>query len=85
MVQVQHAMGTSTPLDLDATVDFVHQVIADNAQNKSSMQQDVFYRRRTEIDYLNQYTVEMGQKYGIACPRNAELVQHIRQVEATFA
>ena len=85
MVQVQHAVAQKTPLDVDATVEFVQQVILDNAENRSSMQQDVYYQRRTEIDYLNHYTVETGRQYGIECPRNAKLVEQIRNLEATFA
>jgi 2-dehydropantoate 2-reductase len=84
ITQVQHAVGGNGFLEFNKTVEFVHQVIADNAENYSSMQQDIFYERRTEIDYLNAYTVQIGHNHGIACPRNDELVQRIRQIEARF-
>ena len=82
MVQVQQRVRGS--LTLDETLDFVQQVIADNADNRSSMHQDVFFGRPTEIMYLNGYIVQEARRYGVPCPYNTELVQRIQEVESKY-
>ena len=57
--------------------DFVHQVIHDTANNKSSMLQDVLAGRQTEIDYLNGYIVQRAQALGVPCPANVRLCQQV--------
>jgi 2-dehydropantoate 2-reductase len=50
--------------------------------NLSSMQQDLLKGRRTEIDHLNGAVVELGAKYGIACPVNQALTMIIKAMES---
>ncbi|CAB9497714.1 dehydropantoate 2-reductase [Seminavis robusta] len=86
--EVQHAIasatGQSLQLDPLLVTTFVHQVIADNFENRTSMQQDVWHKRQTEIDFLNGYIVRAGDLHGIACPTNLELREQLLQLEANF-
>ena len=79
-----HGALTSASLDQLDLINFVHQVIENNWENMSSMQQDVEHGRRTEIDVLNGWVTRMGEAHGVACPVNASLTQKIKDVEATF-
>ena len=56
----------------------VEEVIRNTAKNYSSMHQDVFYERETEIDFINGFILAEAAKFGIACPINAALVQQIK-------
>ncbi len=51
--------------------------------NLSSMDQDLRKGRRTEIAWLNGAVVELGARYGIACPVNGALADIIRALEPT--
>lgn len=74
----------TTFLDPVRVTNFVRQVIQDNVDNHSSMQQDVFNHRPTEIEFLNGYIVRMGLQYGINCPVNRELRDHVLALQATY-
>ncbi len=54
------------------------QVVHATAQNYSSMHQDVMFKRKTEIDAINGFIVEMAQKKGIDVPINTQLVKQIK-------
>ena len=43
------------------------------------MLQDVHAGRRTEIDYINGYLLQVAQRHGIDAPRNRALVERITQ------
>ena len=58
---------------------FVLDVIADTAQNKSSMLQDVMRNRPTEIEYLNGYVVRKGIECGLDTPANQEICNRVKQ------
>jgi 2-dehydropantoate 2-reductase len=45
---------------------------------RPSMLQDVMKKRRTEVEYLNGYVVDQGQRVGITTPFNAAIVEAIR-------
>ncbi|MCH9037974.1 MAG: 2-dehydropantoate 2-reductase [Chloroflexi bacterium] len=49
---------------------------------RSSMAQDVVKGRRTEIEYMNGYTVQRGLELGIPTPVNAAIVDVVKQVDA---
>ena len=59
---------------------FVYQVIADTAQNKSSMLQDFDNRRNTEIKYLNGYITMLGKRFAVDTPINDEIYQKILSI-----
>lgn len=75
--QVATACGYT--LDKDSTLQTVLQVIADTAQNFSSMQQDLAHRRRTEIDAITGYIVQQAAQHKLAVPHNKALLQLILQ------
>lgn len=62
-----------------------------NSKNSSSMRQDTLYLRDTEIDYINGYVVNLGEKYNIDTNANRmirELVNlrlHINRSRAGVA
>jgi len=49
---------------------------------KSSMLQSLERGREPEIDFMNGYVVEQGQKAGVSTPVNAALTQMVREIEA---
>jgi 2-dehydropantoate 2-reductase len=54
-------------------------VIAGTAGNRSSMLQDVTCGRRTEIDYITGYLLQVADRLGIPAPRNRALLEEIHQ------
>lgn len=60
----------------------VNKVIKSSADNYSSMFQDIRYRRKTEIDFINGYIVAQGQRHGINTPINLQLTNEIHHREA---
>lgn len=48
---------------------------------RPSMGQDIFKRRRTEIDFINGLVVEKGAELGIATPVNQAMVDAVKRVE----
>lgn len=51
------------------------------SRNLSSMHQDITKGRQTEIDYMNGAVVELGRRYGVACPVNESLIAIIKTLE----
>lgn len=52
------------------------------SRNLSSMYQDLANSKPTEIDHMNGAVVELGRRYGVACPINEGLVAIIKALEA---
>jgi len=53
-----------------------------NGGHYPSMHQDMANRRPTEIDFLNGYVAQLGQKLGVPAPTNATLARLIHSQEA---
>ena len=56
----------------------IEAVARSTASNTSSMRADVNAGRNTEIDFINGYLVQCGQRNGIATPVNQMLVQRVQ-------
>ena len=52
------------------------------SRNIASMRQDLLKGKPTEIDHMNGAVVELGRRYGIACPVNAALVTIVKAMES---
>ncbi|WP_371377536.1 ketopantoate reductase family protein [Thalassotalea aquiviva] len=66
--------------DKDQLMTQVHQVISLTAKNSSSMREDVLKGRKTEIDYINGYISQLGQKHDCPTPINDLLTAKIRHL-----
>ncbi|KDO13190.1 2-dehydropantoate 2-reductase [Vibrio metoecus] len=71
--------------DETALRDLVYQVIRATAANRSSMHQDVFHQRPTEIDFITGYVVRKGEQHGIATSVNNQLYQQIKTLEQSWS
>lgn len=58
----------------------VFEVIANTADNRSSMLQDVLANRPTEIDFITGHLVAKGRLLGLPTPANLALLQQLRQL-----
>jgi 2-dehydropantoate 2-reductase len=56
----------------------IEAVAKSTASNTSSMRADISAGRKTEIDFINGYLVQCGQRHGIATPVNQMLVQRVQ-------
>lgn len=65
--------------DLQQTVS---NVISATAENYSSMNRDIFYGRKTEIEYINGYLIKKAQQHNIATPILSDLYQQIKVLES---
>ncbi|MGJ8680760.1 ketopantoate reductase family protein [Paraglaciecola sp.] len=59
----------------------VNQVIEKTANNYSSMHQDIYHGRKTEIEYINGYVVQKGKELGVGVKANQELFNQIKALE----
>jgi 2-dehydropantoate 2-reductase len=57
----------------------LRETAAGRGGGRPSMLQDVMRGRRTEIDYLNGYVVDQGQRVGVKTPFNAKIVELFHQ------
>ncbi|KAJ2081814.1 2-dehydropantoate 2-reductase (Ketopantoate reductase) (KPA reductase) (KPR) [Coemansia sp. RSA 988] len=74
-------------LKASAIKKYVADIAQVTSQNRSSMLQDVCAGRQTEVDWINGYLVQLGQRHGISMPVNMLLQSLIKLKErtATFA
>ncbi|WP_299803867.1 2-dehydropantoate 2-reductase [uncultured Shewanella sp.] len=79
-------VATADGLTLDKTllIERVYQVIELTAQNFSSMHQDVYHQRKTEIDAINGFVLQRANAHHIPAPVNQALTQQITQLEAKY-
>ena len=78
ITQVSCAAGfTHTAQTLQQTV---ARVIAGTAANRSSMLQDVSAGRRTEIDYITGYLLQVARDHGIVVPHNTDLFERVKNI-----
>ncbi len=68
-------------LPYDDPVKKTEEVCKMTAENYSSMNQDIKFGRKTEIDYINGAIVDFGKKSGLKCPYNDTATQIIHAME----
>ncbi|NDJ81783.1 2-dehydropantoate 2-reductase [Vibrio campbellii] len=71
-------------VDFDSLHTTIMQVVNATAANYSSMRQDVFHQRLTEIDFITGYLLHAAEKHHISTPENAKLYQRIKQIEQSW-
>jgi 2-dehydropantoate 2-reductase len=64
--------------ELQATI---LQVAKNTANNCSSMRSDILQKRKTEIDYINGYIVNLARKAGLGVPQNEKIIQQVKALE----
>lgn len=57
------------------------QVIRNTAINCSSMRLDILQQRKTEIDYINGYIINLAKQSGLDVPTNEMLLQQVKALE----
>lgn len=72
------------PTSLATLKETVYTVINATAKNHSSMQQDIFYQRSSEIDFITGYLLERAKVHDIAAPNNAALYEKIKRIEQSW-
>lgn len=72
-------------LEIQHTLAHVYNVIQATAQNYSSMQQDLYYRRPLEIEAITGFIIRTATKHQLSVPENQALWDALKQVTATQA
>jgi len=76
------AAADNVELEMLACHELVYKVIALTSNNLSSMYQDIYHQRQTEIDYISGYIVARGTHHQIAVQVNNINLQRIKRLEA---
>ena len=80
-IDIAWLQSTREQLSVSSLETFVFKVMADTANNMSSMLQDVRAKRKTEVQFLNGYVTSVGQeKYGLNCPWNTEMSRLVEEL-----
>jgi 2-dehydropantoate 2-reductase len=79
------ARTQSIELDDKALLQTVLTVAKATAENYSSMHQDIYNKRQSEIDFITGYVLDIAKKYQLVVPQNATLFQQIKQIEASWS
>lgn len=82
LVEIMNKEGIK--VDFDSLHTTIMQVVNATAANYSSMRQDVYHQRRTEIDFITGYLLKAAEKHHISTPENAKLYQRIKQIEQSW-
>ncbi|SHO58462.1 2-dehydropantoate 2-reductase [Vibrio quintilis] len=77
--RVMNAEGLTT--DTGQLKKRIYQVIENTGENYSSMYQDIFRRRTTEIDYITGYLLKVAEKHQIAIPEHEKVYHQIKHIE----
>ncbi|NOJ13858.1 2-dehydropantoate 2-reductase [Vibrio splendidus] len=82
LTQVMMAEGITCSFDELETS--VKQVIQATAKNNSSMKQDMFYQRKTEINFITGHLIKTALKHQIEVPVNQKLFAQIKERENSW-
>lgn len=80
----QVAAAESIVLDLEGLLTRVYQVIELTAANYSSMHQDVHHQRKTEIESINGFVVQMASRHALRAEINQQLLASITTLEQGY-
>jgi 2-dehydropantoate 2-reductase len=81
---VEVMTAENLPTSIESLSSIVQQVIQATAANNSSMKQDMFYQRKTEIDFITGHLLNTARKHGIATPANQALFERVKQQEVLW-
>ncbi|MBD1555699.1 2-dehydropantoate 2-reductase [Vibrio sp. S9_S30] len=70
--------------DFGALREKISTVIHATAKNHSSMQQDVFHQRKTEIEFITGYLIQVAARHRIPVPANQALLDAILTIEKSW-
>ncbi|USD31960.1 MULTISPECIES: 2-dehydropantoate 2-reductase [Vibrio] len=76
--------ASSIPIELPILESTVYQVINTTAENFSSMQQDIYYKRKSEIDFITGYLLKQAKIHNIQTPENQALYTQIKHIEQSW-
>ncbi len=82
LTQVMQAEGITCSFDELETS--VNKVIQATAKNNSSMKQDMFYQRKTEIDFITGHLIKTALKHQIKVPVNQKLFDQVKEQENSW-
>ncbi|MEZ9246976.1 2-dehydropantoate 2-reductase [Vibrio lentus] len=82
LTQVMQAEGITCSFDELETS--INKVIQATAKNNSSMKQDVFYQRKTEIDFITGHLIKTALKHQIEVPVNQKLFDQVKEQENSW-
>ncbi|MEZ8040250.1 2-dehydropantoate 2-reductase [Vibrio sp. 1F263] len=82
LTQVMQAEGINCSFDKLETS--VKHVIQATAKNNSSMKQDMFYQRKTEIDFITGHLIKTALKHQIEVPVNQKLFTQVKERENSW-
>ncbi|MGF1801121.1 2-dehydropantoate 2-reductase [Vibrio gigantis] len=82
LTQVMQAEGIAC--SFDELENSVIKVIQATAQNNSSMKQDMFYQRKTEIDFITGHLIKTALKHQIEVPINKRLFELVKEQESRW-
>jgi len=68
-------------LDFNELQATILQVAKNTAKNCSSMRSDILQQRKTEIDYINGYIVNVARTAGLDVPQNEKIIRQVRALE----
>lgn len=73
--------GIGYKIQLQELINLVMNVVEKTANNYSSMHQDIYHNRKTEIEFINGYVVNKANELGIPVPTNQSLLNQVLALE----
>lgn len=79
-IRVTHQLGFD--LSKERLFENINQVIRATASNYSSMNRDIYFKRKTENEYISGYLLKKGAQYKIATPLIKSLYEEVIVLES---
>ncbi|UAA37529.1 2-dehydropantoate 2-reductase [Paraneptunicella aestuarii] len=68
------------PFEYSSLLTSINNVITGTAENISSMYQDIRQQRKTEIDFITGYLLQVARRHGVSLPHHEKLYQQIKGI-----